>query len=75
MAGTTAVKSNRTQARNWPTQESDAIVAEVIEALLEPDRAHHDELGRTAEASRTPDRTSPREQPAVPLDVDHSPGE
>jgi hypothetical protein len=49
---------------------TEAVVEEVIEALLHPDRAHHDELGRT----REPDddgEPGPREQPAAPLDVEH----
>jgi len=55
------------------TKPTDAVVEEVIDALLEPDRAHHDEIGRTSELpASAPEpplaHASPREQPAAPLD-------
>jgi hypothetical protein len=45
----------------------DAVLEEVMDTL-QPDRAHHDEVGRTVDA---PDgcESSPREQPAEPIDV------
>jgi hypothetical protein len=45
----------------------EAVLEEVMDTL-QPDRAHHDELGRTADV---PDgcESSPREQPAEPIDV------
>jgi len=49
-----------------PTPE-EAVLEEVIEAELQPDRAHHDELGRTANGEES--EASPREQPAEPLDL------
>jgi hypothetical protein len=44
---------------------------ETVEALLHPDRAHHDELGRTetAEGAVPHPRSSPREQGAAPIDL------
>jgi len=48
---------------------TDAEREEIIEALLEPDRSHHDELGRTVDAPRFRGRSSPREQGAAPIDV------
>ena len=48
------------------TSEETAL-EEVIDAELQPDRAHHDELGRTA-ADKESER-SPREQPPKPLDL------
>jgi hypothetical protein len=46
----------------------EAILEEVIDAELQPDRAHHDELGRTANGveEREP---SPREQPSEAIDL------
>lgn len=54
--------------------EAEAVLEEVIDASLHTDRAHHDELGRTevaAEPHHHPKEAvpSPREQPAVPLDI------
>jgi hypothetical protein len=45
-----------------------AILEEVIDAELQPDRAHHDELGRTANGAEEPE-PSPREQPPEPIDL------
>jgi hypothetical protein len=45
----------------------EAILEEVIDAELQPDRAHHDELGRTANGEES--EPSPREQPAEPIDL------
>jgi hypothetical protein len=47
---------------------------EVVRALLHPDRAQHDELGRMDELAdevegHSSKRSSPREQPAGPLDL------
>lgn len=44
------------------------LLEEVIDTSLQPDRAHHDELGRTANGveEREP---SPREQPSEPIDL------
>ena len=50
-----------------PTPE-DAVLEEVIDAELQPDRAHHDELGRTANGVEESE-PSPREQPAEPIDL------
>jgi hypothetical protein len=57
-----------------PATEAEAVLEEVIDASLHADRAHHDELGRTEEFAKSnnhPDEAppSPREQPAVPIDV------
>ena len=46
----------------------EAVLEEVIDAELQPDRAHHDELGRTANGVDALG-TSPREQPAEPIDL------
>lgn len=51
-----------------PTPE-EAILQEVIDAELQPDRAHHDELGRTANGNEEPE-PSPREQPPEPIDLE-----
>jgi hypothetical protein len=69
--------TDRSEPRNEPPQESNAVVEEVIDALLQPDRAHHDEIGRTEEpgGARPTDHASPREQPAVPLDIESAAGE
>ena len=45
----------------------EALLEEVIDTL-QPDRAHHDELGRTANG-REPHEPSPREQPSEPIDL------
>lgn len=57
---------------------TDAVRDEVVEALLHPDRAEHDELGRTrqpgsgdAKAGGGSAGTSPREQAAAPIDIEH----
>lgn len=50
--------------------DSAAVRKEVMDACFEPDRAHHDELGRTDENGKIPDApASPREQPAAAMDV------
>lgn len=46
----------------------EAILEEVINAELQPDRAHHDELGRTANGVEEHE-PSPREQPSEPIDL------
>lgn len=51
-----------------PAAESESVLEEVIDVSLQPDRAHHDELGHTREGAEEP--ASPREQAPVPLDVD-----
>jgi hypothetical protein len=43
------------------------VLEEVVETL-QPDRAHHDELGRTASSAEVCE-PSPREQPAEPIDI------
>jgi hypothetical protein len=51
--------------------ESEATRDELIDTLLHPDRARHDELGRTT--GTTPAESpaaGPREQPAAPIDTD-----
>jgi hypothetical protein len=72
----TLTHSNPTRA--WrpsePAPENEAVLEEVIDASLHTDRAHHDELGRTeepVERNNYPEESppSPREQPAVPIDV------
>jgi hypothetical protein len=50
-----------------PTPE-EAVLEEVIGAELQPDRAHHDELGRTANGVEESEPI-PREQPAEPIDL------
>ena len=57
-----------------PETESEAVLEEVIDASLNPDRAHHDELGRTEEPGEPhnhPKQAPPsaREQPAMPIDI------
>ena len=57
-----------------PTAESEAVLEEVIDSSLHTDRAHHNELGRTEDPAvpdNHPDEAppSPREQPAIPLDI------
>jgi hypothetical protein len=72
----TLTHSNPTPA--WhpsePAAEYEAVLEEVIDASLHTDRAHHDELDRTeepVERDNHPEEAppSPREQPAVPIDV------
>ena len=48
----------------------ETLLEEVIEASLQPDRAHHDELGRTANGVEEHE-PSPREQPSEPIDLAH----
>jgi hypothetical protein len=60
-------KSNTRTGRTDPTRE------EVVRALLYPDRAEYDELGRTGVSEPVDDwqvHSSPREQGAAPLDLD-----
>lgn len=45
----------------------EALLEEVIDTL-QPDRAHHDELGRTANGVEVHE-PSPREQPSEPIDL------
>ena len=49
------------------TSESESVLEQLIDVSVQPDRAHHDELGRTRNGTEQP--ASPREQPAGPLDV------
>ena len=44
------------------------LLEEVIDASLQPDRAHHDELGRTANGAEEHE-PRPREQPPEPIDL------
>lgn len=53
-----------------PEPDPEAVVEEMVDVLLHPDRAHHDELGRTREGSEDGE-AGPREQPAAPIDVAH----
>jgi hypothetical protein len=46
----------------------ETVLEEVIDAELQPDRAHHDELGRTANGLEE-HASSPREQPSEPIDL------
>jgi hypothetical protein len=49
-----------------------AVLGEVLDEVLDtlqPDRAHHDELGRTVDQADECE-PSPREQPAEPIDVE-----
>jgi hypothetical protein len=64
-SGTIPVDS--TQGRFDAPDVHEQLVEEVIESL-QPDRAHHDELGRTANGAE--EEPSPREQPAEPIDLD-----
>lgn len=54
-----------------PLTEAELEREEIIEALLQPDRSRHDELGRTDDLHvRKPRRmSSPREQGAAPIDI------
>jgi hypothetical protein len=52
----------------FDTPEVHDVVLEEVMDTLQPDRAHHDEVGRTADAADGCD-PSPREQPAEPIDV------
>jgi hypothetical protein len=56
--------------RHTPPVETtdEELLEQVIEASLQPDRAHHDELGRTANGAGEPE-PSPREQPSEPIDL------
>jgi hypothetical protein len=70
----THTSDNIGQALPDQAPDSQAVLDEVIDTSLHPDRAHHDELGRTEESVSSgsqPEEAppSPREQPAVPLDI------
>ena len=59
-------KASRPSAKSART--ASVVLEEVIDVSLHPDRAHHDEIGRTEEpAEHTP--PSPREQPAESMDI------
>jgi hypothetical protein len=47
--------------------ESESVLEQLIDVSVQPDRAHHDELGRTRNGTEQP--ASPREQPAAAIDV------
>jgi hypothetical protein len=69
MATTPAGKAADQSARFDAPGVLEEVLEEVVDSL-QPDRAHHDELGRTVE----PDdgcEPSPREQPAEPIDIAH----
>jgi hypothetical protein len=51
--------------------DAPGVLEEVLEEVvdtLQPDRAHHDELGRTVNPADGCE-PSPREQPAEPIDI------
>ena len=48
--------------------EDEELLEQVIDASLQPDRAHHDELGPTANGAAEHE-PSPREQPSEPIDI------
>jgi hypothetical protein len=50
-----------------PVTADEEVLEEIIDAELQPDRAHHDELGRTANGEEH--EPSPREQPPEPIDL------
>ncbi len=50
-----------------PITADEELLEEVLETSLQPDRAHHDELGRTNGEEHEP---SPREQAPEPIDLD-----
>lgn len=57
-------------SRHVPAADADeALLEEVIDASLQSDRAHHDELGRTANGAEEHE-PSPREQPSEPIDLE-----
>lgn len=73
MTTTQTTKQTRRRPTHSPT-EAQAIEKEVIDTLLQTDRAHHDELGRTEESVESEDHPAevppgPREQSAVALDM------
>jgi len=54
------------------SERPDATRDEVVRALLQPDRAQHDELGRTLSFDMNDEgesHSSPREQAAAPIDL------
>ena len=55
------------KAATRKTTESESVLEQLIDVSVQPDRAHHDELGRTRNGTEQP--ASPREQPAAPIDV------
>jgi hypothetical protein len=60
-----------TPSRTTAPFDDPAVLEEVLEEVIEtlqPDRAHHDELGRTVNHADGCE-PSPREQPAEPIDV------
>jgi hypothetical protein len=50
-----------------PLTETDLEREEIIEALLQPDRSRHSELGGSRAVKTS--RSSPREQGAAPIDM------
>lgn len=59
----------KSDTRSYPP---DPTRDEVLRALLQPDRAQHDELGRTLSLDMDGDpesHSSPREQAAAPIDL------
>jgi hypothetical protein len=52
-----------------PATPEEVVLQELIDAEFQPDRAHHDELGRTANGDEEPE-VSPREQPAEAIDLE-----
>lgn len=63
-------RTSRTPRALISEADPEAVAEEVVEVLLHPDRAHHDELGRTREPNGD-GGAGPREQPAAPIDVKH----
>jgi hypothetical protein len=66
----TAKRSKQKTGRPSATspRAASVVLEEVIDASLHPDRAHHDEIGRTEEPSEHT-LPSPREQPAEAIDI------
>jgi hypothetical protein len=66
----TATRAKQKASRPSATsaRAASVVLEEVIDASLQPDRAHHDEIGRTKEPSEHT-LPSPREQPAEAIDI------
>jgi hypothetical protein len=65
---------NEPPGRHPHRPRPDIVEEEVFDTSLHTDRAHHDELGRTEEPTEPDDHPteappSPREQPAIAIDI------